>query len=147
MEKLNKISMVWTAAPAERLPAGHLPPISLWDGQRWKTAFTYSGNAIPQNPNTVKKVSTKMTVSQLDQLPGFTRLGGPTRTGRSGRSIAVICSVWLWHGLRGLCLGHGHGQYEYVAVATLADAACIVLAENAAIPEECIRKPLTRGLR
>lgn len=53
--KLNKISMVWTAAPAERLPAGHLPPISLWDGQRWKTAFTYSGNAIPQNPEYSKE--------------------------------------------------------------------------------------------
>ena len=33
-----------------------------------------------------------------------------------------------------------------VAVATLADAACIVLAENAAIPEECIRKAADEGV-
>ena len=57
-----------------------------------------------------------MTVSQLDQLPGFIRLGGPD------------------------------GNMNTVAVATLADAACIVLAENAAIPEECIRKAADEGV-
>ena len=38
------------------------------------------------------------------------------------------------------------GNMNTVAVATLADAACIVLAENAAIPEECIRKAADEGV-
>lgn len=58
----------------------------------------------------------------------------------------MICSVWLWHGSGGLCRVTVMGNMNTVAVATLADAACIVLAENAAIPEECIRKAADEGV-
>ena len=56
-----------------------------------------------------------MTVSQLDQLPGFIRLGGPDED----REIRKIYCC---------------------------DLLSLVLAENAAIPEECIRKAADEGV-
>ena len=38
------------------------------------------------------------------------------------------------------------GNMNTVAVATLADAACIVLAEGASMPEACIRKAADEGV-
>lgn len=89
-----------------------------------------------------------MTVSQLDQLPGFIRLGGPDED-REIRKIYCcdLLSLAMARAPADCAWVTVMGNMNTVAVATLADAACIVLAENAAIPEECIPKPLTRGLR
>ena len=60
-----------------------------------------------------------MTVSQLDQLPGFIRLGGPDED----REIRKIYCCDL-----------------------LSLAMARAPAENAAIPEECIRKAADEGV-
>lgn len=82
-----------------------------------------------------------MTVSQLDQLPGFIRLGGPDED-REIRKIYCcdLLSLAMARAPADCAWVTVMGNMNTVAVATLADAACIVLAENAAIPEECIRK-------
>ena len=85
-----------------------------------------------------------MTVSQLDQLPGFIRLGGPDED----RKIYCcdVLSLAMARAPADCAWVTVMGNMNTVAVATLADAACIVLAENAAIPEECIRKAADEGV-
>ena len=80
-----------------------------------------------------------MTVSQLDQLPGFTR---------EIRKIYCcdLLSLAMARAPADCAWVTVMGNMNTVAVATLADAACIVLAENAAIPEECIRKAADEGV-
>ena len=54
----------------------------------------------------------------------------------------LICIAIVFRQIVGSPLAHTHA----VAVATLADAACIVLAEGASMPEACIRKAADEGV-
>ena len=87
-----------------------------------------------------------MTVSQLDQLPGFIRLGGPDED-REIRKIYCcdLLSLVMARAPADCAWVTVMGNMNTVAVATLADAARIVLAGNAVIPEEIIRETADEG--
>lgn len=88
-----------------------------------------------------------MTVSELDSLPGFQRLGGPD-TDREIRKIYCcdLLSLAMARAPADCAWVTVMGNMNTVAVATLADAACIVLAENTPIPDACIQKAAEEGV-
>lgn len=88
-----------------------------------------------------------MTVSQLDQLPGMTCLGGPDSDREIRRIYCCdLLSLAMARAPADCAWVTVMGNMNTVAVATLADAACIVLAEGASMPEACIRKAADEGV-
>ena len=88
-----------------------------------------------------------MTVSQLDRLPGLVRLSGPEEDREIRRVYCCdLLSLAMARAPEGCAWVTVMGNMNTVAVATLAEAACIVLAENTAIPEACIQKAAAEGV-
>ena len=88
-----------------------------------------------------------MTVQQLAARPEFTLLHlGDLNPELTRVFTCDLLSVCMSKASAGCVWVTVMGNMNTVAVATLADAACIVLAENAAIPEECIRKAADEGV-
>ena len=82
-----------------------------------------------------------MTVSQLDQLPGMTRLGGPDSDREIRRIYCCdLLSVAMGHAPAGSAWVTVMGNINTLAVVALTDAACVVLAGGAHLDEATLAK-------